>query len=175
MISQMSGPNARAARRPDGPSLKITPGWSAIRRPSSISRCASDEALEPVAARRRRRANSGASKRIESGVLMRYIVADALRSPGFRPAGAGMPGLQRHRQRWSGSTGPAELAGMWFFAGSGQPHRVVALLLALALGDARPRRPGRAARLAGKRPPGAGVPVRGIGEGAGREPVQARA
>lgn len=30
-------------------SLKVTPGWSAIRRPSSTSRCARDEVLAPVA------------------------------------------------------------------------------------------------------------------------------
>ena len=47
MTSQTSGPYASAARRPDGPSLKITPGWSAIRRPSSMSRCASPAALAP--------------------------------------------------------------------------------------------------------------------------------
>src|ERR1019366_4050361 len=91
MISQMSGPNARAARRPDGPSLKITPGWSAIRSPSSMSRCASAEVVEPAVApaRRRNRASRAASKRIERGEVMYYIVTYALQrfGAGWRAPG----------------------------------------------------------------------------------------
>src|ERR1700722_6004193 len=40
MTSQTSGPTASAARRRAGPSLKTMPGWSSMRRPSSISRSA---------------------------------------------------------------------------------------------------------------------------------------
>src|SRR5258708_782319 len=40
ITSHTSGPTRRAARRPEGPSRKAIPGWSSIRRPSSMRRSA---------------------------------------------------------------------------------------------------------------------------------------
>ena len=78
-------PGRRRARphRPDGPSLKIH-AWVVGHSQALVDqlRFARVETLDPVAeaARLRRRANSAASKRMESGVDMHYIVVDVLRT-----------------------------------------------------------------------------------------------
>src|SRR6202020_1912214 len=53
------GPVREGGGRPDGPSLKMTPGWSAIRKPSSMSCCARAEVLEPARDCVRRRSRAG--------------------------------------------------------------------------------------------------------------------
>src|SRR5207245_9982078 len=64
IISHTSGPPARAARRPVGPSRNTTPGCSAVRSPSSTSRLAAADNERPgwdAANELRRRATSGSN------------------------------------------------------------------------------------------------------------------
>src|ERR1700724_3245653 len=66
-----------------------------------MSRCASADVVEPAVApaRRRSRASRAASKRMETGAVMHYIVAQALRRSrdGSRVPGCGTRPLLRRR------------------------------------------------------------------------------
>src|SRR5713101_1880620 len=92
ITSQTSGPPARAALRPVGPSRKTTPGCSALRSPSSTRRLAAADSDSPgweAAKDARRRATSvsnltgvGDLRVIDYCVVdRRHLVMDALATP----------------------------------------------------------------------------------------------